>query len=117
MNQEIELSEVGMATRAFALWSDYWLTQGTQVPPLHLSKYTMDGGVLFFAPMGRPEVQLAIDEIAKRSELFFLMEGESMIKEHTWFGHWCGFSVKAKPLAKIQVHPTPRPRRPERWFY
>ena len=117
MNQEIEVSDVGMATRAFVLWSDFWLTQGPHIPPLHLSKYTMEGGVLFYAPMGRVEVQMAIDEIAKRSELFFIMEGESMIKEHTWLGHWCGFSVRAKPLAKIQIHPTPRPRRPERWYF
>ncbi len=117
MNETDEVPDIGMAARAFSLWSDYWLSLGPKTAPLHLSKYTADGGVLFIAPMGRPEVQEAIDAIAKKSELSFLMEGESLIKEHTWFGHWCAFSVKAKPMARVQLHPTPVPMRPGRWIF
>lgn len=111
------LTEQGMAARAFSIWTDYWLSLGPKTPPLHLANYTADGGVLFIAPMGRPEVHTAIETIAKKSELSFLMEGESLIKEHTWFGHWCAFSVNAIPMARVQLHPTPVQMRPGRWIF
>jgi len=115
MNGGTELLDQGLAARTFALWSQYWLELGPHTPPLHLSRYTMDGGVLFFAPMGRPEVQWFLDAEVKNPELVFLMEGESLIKDHTWYGHWCAFSVKARALVHIKTHPTPVPQQPKRW--
>jgi len=115
VNTELELVAPGLAYETYALWCDYWLSCQPKVPPLHLSKYTADGGVLFFAPLGRTEVQMFIDALAKNPELSFHMEGEWMIAEHTWFGHWCGFSAKARPFTAIPIHPVRRPKRPKGW--
>ena len=115
MNEEDAVSDPGLAARVFSLWSGYWLELGPKTPPLHLSKYTMDGGVLFFAPMGRPELQDFIAAMTKNSDITFLMEGDAMIKEHSWLGHWCAFSTKVKTLKKIPLHPSPPSRVPGGW--
>lgn len=115
MNEEDESSDPGLAATAYSLWSRYWLELGPKIPPLHLSKYTASGGVLFFAPMGRPELQTFITAMSKDSDITFLMEGDAMIKEHSWLGHWCAFSIKAKALKKIPLRPSPPPRVPGGW--
>ena len=115
MSANFELIAPGLAYRTYALWCDYWLNFQQRVPPLYLSKYTADGGVLFFAPLGRTELQMVIDGLANNPELSFHMEGEWMIAEHTWFGHWCGFSAKARPFTAIPIHPVRKPKRPKGW--
>ena len=97
---------------AFAIWANYWVGLGYQVPPIVLKHYGYRSDVVFYAPMGRPDLEDFMNVMKKNEEIRFQMEGEAQINSAQWFGHWCAFSVSARDKRKMPIHPTPPPKVP-----
>lgn len=115
MSESANDNSVGMGAMAYERWCTYWTKMETNPPSIHLSKYTMKGGVLFLAPISREEMDPFIESTSTDSDFIFFNEGESQIREHAWFGNWCGFSAHPKPMRKIAVYPKPVKRMPVDW--
>lgn len=108
---------VSLPERAFAIWADYWIRMGFLVPPIVMKRYGLHSDIVFYAPMGRAELESFIAAMKKNEEIVFLMEGEAQIFQSQWFGHWCAFSAAARSKREVPIYPPPLPKVPRSiWF-
>ena len=107
-----------MPSIVFSIWSDYWLSQGTQIPPFHYYKSTMSGGCIFFAPLGVGDVKPFIKSVSKDPDYFFRSEGEALIDQRRFHGHWSAFSVEIRSSVALSTYLTQHPEVPLKkgWF-
>ena len=77
----------------YGLWSEYWNNLGFLTPPIHHYKETISNGALLVSPVGNDQIKEFIKSQKCNPNYLFEAQGQSLLDERKWLGHWSSISI------------------------
>lgn len=87
----------------YGLWSDYWSDLGFLTPPIHFYKETISNGALLVSPVGDAQIQNFVKSQKENKNYFFAHQGQSLLDERRWLGHWSSISIDFTSPARLPL--------------
>lgn len=87
----------------YGLWSDYWNDLGFLTPPIHFYKETISNGALLVSPVGDAQIKDFIKSQKENKYYYFAPQGQSLLDERRWLGHWSSISIDFTSPARLPL--------------
>lgn len=78
-------------------WWSWWLDTYEAAPAFQFHKTTLQGGIMFLAPLPSSTLRPFIEAMKGHPDLLFQSQGEGLVDENRFYGTWSAFSADPVP--------------------